>query len=344
MNVNDFFLIFLGSWNYKQMEIMKILQVAVLLLMCIDEFSIASPPCGGYGQEPCMYLPAKPGDTPACATKGSTFCEHIDGYPENLIKKLLKQHAIKDILADETKIDFNAKKESFSKSKYNIPSYEHENGHAYGPPSNGPFDNYPNLYDNHHDYNNYKNHHGYRGGYKDGNGYHYPRPAHSSSTFFQIKPSISYSFSQPQYYQRPPRQVRSILNETASEAKQLSFNRFLNVVQSVKRSKRQTSPNREDLCQVKSKYVTPQAAVNVRTNSWMYIVNLADDTQLVRTETCLSDKCSNLCQLPNGYNSKCEQRYAQKRLVTLDPQGEKLYTDIFWFPSCCVCTLSNTSD
>ncbi|XP_070497697.1 protein spaetzle 5 isoform X4 [Chironomus tepperi] len=292
MNVNDFFLIFLGSWNYKQMEIMKILQVAVLLLMCIDEFSIASPPCGGYGQEPCMYLPAKPGDTPACATKGSTFCEHIDGYPDrNLIKKLLKQHAIKDILADETKIDFNAKKESFSKSKYNIPSYEHENGHAYGPPSNGPFDNYPNLYDN-----------------------------------------------------QPPRQVRSILNETASEAKQLSFNRFLNVVQSVKRSKRQTSPNREDLCQVKSKYVTPQAAVNVRTNSWMYIVNLADDTQLVRTETCLSDKCSNLCQLPNGYNSKCEQRYAQKRLVTLDPQGEKLYTDIFWFPSCCVCTLSNTSD
>ena len=86
------------------MEIVKILQVAVLLVrisvllsfsfiatffalpflqfMLIDDFSIASPPCGGYGQDPCVYLPAKPGQTPPCATKGSTFCEQIDGYPE----------------------------------------------------------------------------------------------------------------------------------------------------------------------------------------------------------------------------------------------------------------------
>ncbi|CAG9800337.1 unnamed protein product [Chironomus riparius] len=269
---------------------------------------------------------------------------NIQSKSRNLIKKLLKQYAAKDILADETKIDFNAKKESFSK-KYNIPAYGHDAGHASG----GPFDNYANFYDspvnNHHDYNNYKNHHGYRGGYKDGNGYHYPRPAHSSSTFFQIKPSISYSFSQPQYYQRPSRQKRSVLNETASEVKQLSFNRFLNVVQSGRRSKRQTSSNREQLCEVKLNYINPQAAVNVRTGNWMYIVNNVEaGTQLVRTETCLSEKCSNLCQLPNGYNSKCEQKYVQKRLVTLDPQGEKLFTDTFWFPSCCVCTLSNFTE
>lgn len=71
---------------------------------------------------------------------------NIQSKSRNLIKKLLKQYAAKDILADETKIDFNAKKESFSK-KYNIPAYGHDGGHAYGYPSNGPFDNYGNYYD-----------------------------------------------------------------------------------------------------------------------------------------------------------------------------------------------------
>ncbi|KAL7049381.1 hypothetical protein ACKWTF_003672 [Chironomus riparius] len=216
---------------------------------------------------------------------------NIQSKSRNLIKKLLKQYAAKDILADETKIDFNAKKESFSK-KYNIPAYGHDAGHASG----GPFDNYANFYDS---------------------------PVNN----------------------QPSRQKRSVLNETASEVKQLSFNRFLNVVQSGRRSKRQTSSNREQLCEVKLNYINPQAAVNVRTGNWMYIVNNVEaGTQLVRTETCLSEKCSNLCQLPNGYNSKCEQKYVQKRLVTLDPQGEKLFTDTFWFPSCCVCTLSNFTE
>lgn len=88
---------------------------------------------------------------------------------------------------------------------------------------------------------------------------------------------------------RGPRQVRSALNESAPEAKQLSFNRFLNVVQSFSRSKRQSSsPNREQLCEVRSNYINPQAAVNVRTGNWMYIVNgLETATQLVRTETCV---------------------------------------------------------
>lgn len=55
-----------------------------------------------------------------------------------------------------------------------------------------------------------------------------------------------------------------------------------------------------------------------------------------------SSQCSNLCQLPNGYNSRCEQKYVQKRLLSLSPGGERLFTDTFWFPSCCVCTLSNS--
>ena len=67
---------------------------------------------------------------------------NIQSKSRNLIKKLLKQYAAKDILTDETKIDFNARKESISK-KYNIPAYGHDGGHAF----DGPFDNYGNLYD-----------------------------------------------------------------------------------------------------------------------------------------------------------------------------------------------------
>lgn len=40
-------------------------------------------PCGdAYGQRPCVYLPAMPGQTPKCATHGSTFCEQVSDYPE----------------------------------------------------------------------------------------------------------------------------------------------------------------------------------------------------------------------------------------------------------------------
>lgn len=51
------------------------------------------------------------------------------------------------------------------------------------------------------------------------------------------------------------------------------------------RTKRQ-SPMREQLCETKSNYINPQAALNARGN-WMYIVNGVDSaTQLVKTETC----------------------------------------------------------
>ena len=28
------------------------------------------------------FLPALPGETPACAKKGKSFCEYVEGYPE----------------------------------------------------------------------------------------------------------------------------------------------------------------------------------------------------------------------------------------------------------------------
>ena len=28
------------------------------------------------------FIPALPGETPACAKKGKSFCEYVEGYPE----------------------------------------------------------------------------------------------------------------------------------------------------------------------------------------------------------------------------------------------------------------------
>lgn len=95
----------------------------------------------------------------------------------------------------------------------------------------------------------------------------------------------------------------------------------------------------EQLCQTRSQYVTPKAALNKQGN-WRYVVNMGEQmSQLVKSELCVSQECSGLCQLPLGYRSRCEQKYVQKRLVALDNSGQKLYTDVFWFPSCCQCMI-----
>ena len=33
-------------------------------------------------KSPSPFLPALPGETPACAKKGKSFCEYVEGYPE----------------------------------------------------------------------------------------------------------------------------------------------------------------------------------------------------------------------------------------------------------------------
>lgn len=105
------------------------------------------------------------------------------------------------------------------------------------------------------------------------------------------------------------------------------------------RVKRQ-SPTRSTLCETTSQFITPQAALNSRGN-WMFVVNEENTArQMVKAELCASNTCSNLCDLPNGYNSRCEQKFVQKRLIALQGNGQNLYTDTFWFPSCCVCTIA----
>ncbi|XP_018336583.1 protein spaetzle 5 [Agrilus planipennis] len=111
------------------------------------------------------------------------------------------------------------------------------------------------------------------------------------------------------------------------------------------RRKRQSNPTGQTLCQARTQFVMPEAAMNSQGN-WMYVVNVQEGnakfTQLVRSETCVSQQCSGLCGLPTGYTSRCEQKYIQKRLVALEGTGNNLYSDLFWLPSCCVCTLSQS--
>ena len=96
---------------------------------------------------------------------------------------------------------------------------------------------------------------------------------------------------------RATRQIHPFLNdngtisgddETPEANKMMFVNRFLRaIIPQSNRTKRQMSPDREQLCQVRSSYINPQAALNVKGN-WMYIVNGGEAaTQLVRTEICL---------------------------------------------------------
>lgn len=114
---------------------------------------------------------------------------------------------------------------------------------------------------------------------------------------------------------------------------------------SAERSRRQAlAPGQQELCAARTEYINPRAALNNK-GSWKYVVNMPDSmSQLVRTEICTSTECSGLCTIPPGYTSRCEQKYIQKRLVALQPNGQNLYTDVFWIPSCCQCTITPNSN
>lgn len=53
------------------------------------------------------------------------------------------------------------------------------------------------------------------------------------------------------------------------------------------RTRRQIAAGREQLCQIRTQFVQPQAALN-RQGNWMYVVNDGSNqvTQLVKTEVC----------------------------------------------------------
>ncbi|XP_013135463.1 PREDICTED: uncharacterized protein LOC106100941 [Papilio polytes] len=129
---------------------------------------------------------------------------------------------------------------------------------------------------------------------------------------------------------------------TGAEALRIALG-LANEDSSAERPRRQAQDNTQELCRVRTQFITPRAALNNKGN-WRYVVNMADNmTQLVRAEICASTECNGLCTIPLGYSSRCEQKYIQKRLVALETSGQTLYTDLFWIPSCCQCTIVNNN-
>ncbi|XP_075233069.1 protein spaetzle 5-like [Lycorma delicatula] len=298
------------------------------------------PEYGGCRHFP--FLPAPPGSTPDCAKSGSTFCESIDHYPSHLIQYLVDRwsYDYSTLLSDESREDFKPKKETPTTPRPPPPPPPPH--HGYGPPY------HPNF--------------------------NYGPPRHSPPLPFYPPPPPptpvynSINFSQPQegYPDRryplfpqtyfpddDPGFIYSALLQP--ELAQINHNSWWkrytrsqgssadDKLRNRRQANGQTNGTTTQLCPTRSQFVMPKAALNNKGN-WMYVVNLDQDryTQLVRSETCMSEQCNGLCSLPNGYTSRCEQQYVQKRLVALEGGGNRLYTDVFWFPHCCICQITQT--
>jgi hypothetical protein len=151
---------------------------------------------------------------------------------------------------------------------------------------------------------------------KSSAGYHYPRPSPSFQSLYLLKPPFPSSPSNyADYYRRfsfmhqeisflknhllklnliyrAKREVQPFMNINGTdETDPISIaDRFVNNISpESNRTRRQIDDlTREELCQTRVSYINPQAALNVRTGNWMYIVNGGEmATQLVRTEICL---------------------------------------------------------
>lgn len=63
--------------------------------------------------------------------------------------------------------------------------------------------------------------------------------------------------------------------------------------------------------------------------------------QIVKVEICEDafGPCSDQVSFPFGFSSQCKQKYAKKKLLSLDARTGQLDVDSFFIPSCCVCQL-----
>ncbi|XP_054264789.1 protein spaetzle 5 [Macrosteles quadrilineatus] len=280
------------------------------------------PHCLEYGgcrrHHHAPFVPAPPGKTPSCAKHGETFCEKIDRYPTHLIRYLI-DHWVYDyrtLLSDESRSDPPNMKKTVKPS--------------YGPPPQQPpyggFPYPPAIYPPSHPLGgnsvNYT-----QEGYPDR---HYPL---SSLPLFNNDPDLAYSgLLTPDVTPYDPSHW---------------WKRYSRSDEGQTRSKRQLPGQDTQLCPTRSQFVSPKAALNGQGN-WMFIVNLDQDqnrfTQQVRAEVCISNQCQGICTLPNGYTSRCQQQYVQKRLIALEGSGNQLYTDTFWLPHCCICQITPSNN
>ncbi|XP_034238326.1 protein spaetzle 5 [Thrips palmi] len=310
------------------------------------KYDAKQPYCRNYGgcypraaPRDYPYLPAPPGKTPRCARPGATFCESADHYPAHLIQYLVDRWAydFNTLLKSEDAEDFSSRfpvtysygpgpqDNATAPSGPSGPALGYRPAASYGPP-------------------------GYR---QDG----YPDRRYSLNAALTdiTYPPMSPTPAPEEAPESFPQQSVSI-----NPAGPIAWARFRRDASRLlrRRQRRQTSTSEAGsttLCPTTSSFITPQAALNTK-GVWMFVANVPDAqggqaagqgggryTQLVRAESCVTSECNGICSLPNGYSSRCEQQYVQKRLVALGGGGDRLYTDTFWFPHCCVCHIRASS-
>ncbi|KDR09816.1 protein spaetzle 5 [Zootermopsis nevadensis] len=292
--------------------------VCVVLLALLARPLGSVPQCDHYGTcgNTYPFLPAPPGRSPPCAKPGTTFCEKIDHYPTQLIRYLIERwgYDYSTLLSDESRDDFSYR----TPVTYGPP--HHHPGYAYGPPKvPGAVPYYPGV--------QLVGGNASNGGYPD-------RRYKLPPQFLSTGPFLYTTVLQPSAQYSPEDWWERYTRSTGSNHQ----------LQSHPRTRRQAATNQ--LCPTRTEFIMPKAAMNNRGN-WMFVVNLneVDDryTQLVGTETCTTSQCSGLCSIPGSYSSRCQQQYVQKRLVALEGGGDRLYTDVFWFPHCCLCQITQNN-
>ncbi|KAL1491075.1 hypothetical protein ABEB36_011728 [Hypothenemus hampei] len=315
-----------------------------------------------YGPNPsCKYLPAPPGKTPLCAKPGFTYCEYPEHYPTELIYTLIQkwQFDHKTLIINEVRDDFNAIYFPPPTTIYGPPSFIQNHvvpsisggggGYQYPDPFYipKPSHTHPEQGGSGSFYLPPPQRHNFSFGYPDYN---------KDGTFLTYKYTSNFpqggattAAGTPQLF-APPTYINDIWkrNERLKRSLRKSLDGWhhqkTNATMLV-RNKRQSTITGQTLCRSRSNFIMPKAALNSKGN-WMYVVNMPETnqqyTQLVKSEMCADTNCNGLCQLPQGYSSRCEQKYVQKRLIALEGSGSDLYSDTFWFPSCCICTISNS--
>ncbi|XP_030757516.1 protein spaetzle-like [Sitophilus oryzae] len=272
------------------------------------------------------YIAAAKGDPPPCKLEpGATYCEEVDNYPLDQILYALSntKFDVAKFLVDESLDEgprFGTEEPErpnkslpltdqevvkTSKSPQDAPKWPFERTMRPPPP--------PHLYNKH-------------------------QPDGYSSTANMIQPE-STRFTIP-LIQPKNRLIREKPHRDAYP--NITVSSLKTIVE--RRIKRQLEPEKP-LCSARLKFVYPKAAMSSRTGEWMWLVNIphVQMTQMLRAEVCNSGvegkSCmEGKCDTPLGFSSKCEQHYLQKRLVTLVPNGgTKVYTDMFWIPTCCIC-------
>lgn len=156
----------------------------------------------------------------------------------------------------------------------------------------------------------------------------------------------------------PEDEIRLILKQTSNELKEL-FNVFNTPLDpNVNLTERIASRHHngdedanngefkeESVCRSVTRNIYPREA-NKADNSLVYVPNNQEFMQVIQAEICQhpNQECNFLQDnLPYGMTSVCQQKYAYKKLLYLDPLEKRMATDLFRYPSCCSCYVRHSS-